>query len=58
MAAARDLLAAPEARRPFAPVPSFWSDPYGTRIQAYGFLHGHAEVAVVGGPLPPCGPPP
>ncbi|MDQ0711699.1 NADPH-dependent 2,4-dienoyl-CoA reductase/sulfur reductase-like enzyme [Streptomyces luteogriseus] len=51
MAAARNLLAAPEARRPFAPVPYFWSDQYGTRIQAYGFLRGHDEVAVVEGDL-------
>ncbi|WP_107057690.1 oxidoreductase C-terminal domain-containing protein [Streptomyces sp. NRRL S-146] len=36
----------PEARRPFAPVPYFWSDQYGTRIQASGFLRGHDEVAV------------
>ncbi|MFJ1960785.1 NAD(P)/FAD-dependent oxidoreductase [Streptomyces massasporeus] len=51
MAAARNLLAAPEALRPFAPVPYFWSDQYGTRIQAYGFLRGHDEVAVVEGDL-------
>jgi NADPH-dependent 2,4-dienoyl-CoA reductase/sulfur reductase-like enzyme len=51
MAAARNLLAAPKARRPFAPVPYFWSDQYGTRIQAYGFLRGHDEVAVVEGDL-------
>ncbi|MEV5101279.1 NAD(P)/FAD-dependent oxidoreductase [Streptomyces massasporeus] len=51
MAAARNLLAAPEARRPFAPVPYFWSDQYGTRVQAYGFLRGHDEVAVVEGDL-------
>ncbi|MEU7721180.1 NAD(P)/FAD-dependent oxidoreductase [Streptomyces tibetensis] len=51
MAAARNLLAAPEARRPFAPVPYFWSDQYGTRIQAYGFLRGHDEVVVVEGDL-------
>ncbi|MFF8395642.1 oxidoreductase C-terminal domain-containing protein [Streptomyces sp. NPDC016172] len=47
----RNLLAAPKARRPFAPVPYFWSDQYGTRIQAYGFLRGHDEVAVVEGDL-------
>lgn len=51
MAAARNLLAAPKDRRPFAPVPYFWSDQYGTRIQAYGFLRGHDEVAVVDGDL-------
>ena len=52
MAAARNLLAPePEARRPFAPVPYFWSDQYGLRIQAYGHLRGHEEVAVVEGSL-------
>ncbi|MGX1565425.1 NAD(P)/FAD-dependent oxidoreductase [Streptomyces sp. NPDC055506] len=51
MAAARNLLAAPEARRPFAPVPYFWSDQYDMKIQAYGYLRGHAEVAVVEGDL-------
>jgi len=51
MAAARNLLAAPEARKPFAPVPYFWSDQYDMRIQAYGYLRGHDEVAVVQGDL-------
>lgn len=52
MAAARNLLApAPEARRPYQPVPYFWSDQYGMRIQAYGYLRGHEEVAVVEGSL-------
>lgn len=48
MAAARNLLR-PEARRPFAPVPYFWSDQYDMRIQAHGYLRGHDEVAVVEG---------
>ncbi|MFC9503809.1 NAD(P)/FAD-dependent oxidoreductase [Streptomyces sp. NPDC057002] len=51
MAAARNLLAAPDARRPFAPVPYFWSDQYDMKIQAYGYLRGHDEVAVVEGDL-------
>ncbi|WP_329343907.1 FAD-dependent oxidoreductase [Streptomyces sp. NBC_00663] len=50
MAVARNLLA-PEARKPFAPVPYFWSDQYGMKVQAYGFLRGHDEVAVVEGDL-------
>jgi NADPH-dependent 2,4-dienoyl-CoA reductase/sulfur reductase-like enzyme len=50
MAAARNLLR-PEARKPFAPVPYFWSDQYEMKIQAYGFLRGHDEVAVVDGDL-------
>ncbi|MFF7069778.1 NAD(P)/FAD-dependent oxidoreductase [Streptomyces pseudovenezuelae] len=51
MAAARNLLAAPAARRPFAPVPYFWSGQYDMKVQAYGFLRGHEEVAVVEGDL-------
>ena len=51
LAAARNLLAAPGARRPFAPVPYFWSDQYDLKIQAYGCLRGHDEVAVVEGDL-------
>ncbi|MEW2395450.1 FAD-dependent oxidoreductase [Streptomyces sp. NPDC046862] len=47
MAVARNLLN-PEARRPFAPVPYFWSDQYGMKIQAYGHLRGHDEALVVG----------
>ncbi|MFJ7072002.1 NAD(P)/FAD-dependent oxidoreductase [Streptomyces sp. NPDC098781] len=50
MAAARNLLH-PEARKPFAPVPYFWSDQYDLKIQAYGYLRGHDEVAVVEGDL-------
>ncbi len=50
MAAARNLLH-PEARKPFAPVPYFWSDQYDMKVQAYGFLRGHDEVAVVAGDL-------
>ncbi|MFI7128646.1 NAD(P)/FAD-dependent oxidoreductase [Nonomuraea sp. NPDC050153] len=50
MAAARNLLH-PEARRPFAPVPYFWSDQYDMKIQAYGHLRGHDGVAVVEGDL-------
>ncbi|MFE2941296.1 NAD(P)/FAD-dependent oxidoreductase [Streptomyces sp. NPDC059255] len=50
MAAARNLLR-PDARKPFAPVPYFWSDQYDMKIQAYGYLRGHEEVAVVAGDL-------
>ncbi|MDT7845697.1 NAD(P)/FAD-dependent oxidoreductase [Streptomyces justiciae] len=50
MAVARNLLN-PEARKPFAPVPYFWSDQYDMKVQAYGFLRGHDEVAVVEGDL-------
>ena len=50
MAAARNLLR-PEARRPFAPVPYFWSDQYDMKIQAFGYLRGHDAVQVVEGSL-------
>jgi NADPH-dependent 2,4-dienoyl-CoA reductase/sulfur reductase-like enzyme len=48
MAVARNLLG---ARRPFAPVPYFWSDQYELRLQAYGYLRGHDQVDVVSGDL-------
>ncbi|OXY88748.1 NAD(P)/FAD-dependent oxidoreductase [Streptomyces diastatochromogenes] len=50
MAAARNLLN-PEAAKPFAPVPYFWSDQYDLKIQAYGYLRGHDELAFVDGDL-------
>ncbi|MGF0174025.1 NAD(P)/FAD-dependent oxidoreductase [Streptomyces sp. Marseille-Q5077] len=50
MAVARNLLN-PAARKPFAPVPYFWSDQYDMKIQAYGCLRGHDEVAIVEGDL-------
>jgi hypothetical protein len=37
----------PAARKPFAPVPYFWSDQYDVRIQAYGHLRGHHEALVL-----------
>ncbi|MDX2876725.1 NAD(P)/FAD-dependent oxidoreductase, partial [Streptomyces ipomoeae] len=48
MAAARNLLG---ARRPFAPVPYFWSDQYDMKIRAYGHLRGHDEVQIAEGSL-------
>ncbi|WP_433516862.1 NAD(P)/FAD-dependent oxidoreductase [Nonomuraea sp. CA-143628] len=44
MAVARNLLGEP---RPFAPVPYFWSDQYGTKFQAYGHLRDHDEALVL-----------
>ncbi|QRX96141.1 NAD(P)/FAD-dependent oxidoreductase [Streptomyces noursei] len=58
MAAARNLVAEltaegavataegaePQERRPFAPVPYFWSDQYGLKLQAYGLTSGADEV--------------
>ncbi|MFD5386883.1 NAD(P)/FAD-dependent oxidoreductase, partial [Streptomyces sp. NPDC127074] len=51
MAVARNLLRPDDERRPFAPVPYFWSDQYDLRIQAHGHLRGHEEVAIVEGAL-------
>ena len=48
MAAARNLLG---ARRPFAPVPYFWSDQYDMKIRAYGYLRGHDEMRIAEGSL-------
>ncbi|MEU1087049.1 FAD-dependent oxidoreductase [Streptomyces sp. NPDC005892] len=50
MAAARNLLG-PGRPGPFAPVPYFWSDQYGLRIQAYGHLRDHDEARVVDGDM-------
>jgi NADPH-dependent 2,4-dienoyl-CoA reductase/sulfur reductase-like enzyme len=46
MAVARSLLI-PDERRPFAPVPYFWSDQYGIKFQAYGHLRDHDEALVL-----------
>lgn len=46
MAAARNLLSV-DQRRPFAPVPYFWSDQYDVKIHAYGHLRGHDEALVL-----------
>ncbi|MFB7508344.1 NAD(P)/FAD-dependent oxidoreductase [Streptomyces broussonetiae] len=45
-AVARELAGTGE-RRPFAPVPYFWSDQYDTRVQAHGRLRGHDEARVL-----------
>ncbi|HET9172079.1 MAG TPA: FAD-dependent oxidoreductase [Actinospica sp.] len=50
MAVARNLLD-PDAPKPFAPVPYFWSDQYDLKVQAYGYLRGHEQIAVVEGDL-------
>ncbi|MFL4489854.1 NAD(P)/FAD-dependent oxidoreductase [Streptomyces sp. VTCC 41912] len=36
--------AQPPERRPFAPVPYFWSDQYGLKLQAYGLTTGADQV--------------
>ena len=50
MAAARSLLQ-PEARKPFAPAPYFWSDQYDMRIQAYEYPRDHEQAAFMEGDL-------
>jgi NADPH-dependent 2,4-dienoyl-CoA reductase/sulfur reductase-like enzyme len=37
--------------RPFAPVPSFWSDQFGLRIQSFGMLEDADQVEVLEGDL-------
>jgi NADPH-dependent 2,4-dienoyl-CoA reductase/sulfur reductase-like enzyme len=48
-AAARNLLAGPEAAEPYAPVPFFWSDQYAAKIQVIGRPDPDDEVVVVDG---------
>ncbi|MGH9088555.1 MAG: NAD(P)/FAD-dependent oxidoreductase [Acidimicrobiales bacterium] len=48
-AAARNLLAGRAAAEPFDPVPYFWSDQYGLRIQVLGRPEPTDEVVVVDG---------
>jgi NADPH-dependent 2,4-dienoyl-CoA reductase/sulfur reductase-like enzyme len=50
VAVARNLLN-PDGRKPFAPVPYFWSDQYDMKIQAHGYLRDHDEVSIVEGNL-------
>ncbi|MFI8993159.1 NAD(P)/FAD-dependent oxidoreductase [Streptomyces sp. NPDC053542] len=51
MAAAKNLLVelgvSQDERRPFAPVPYFWSDQYGMKLQAYGVLAGADRAETV-----------
>ncbi len=49
VAAARDLLAGPGDATSFTPVPYFWSDQYGIRLQVIGSPRGSDEVKVVDG---------
>ena len=50
-AAARSLLAGRVGAEPFDPVPYFWSDQYGLRIQVLGHPEPTDEVLVVDGAL-------
>ena len=51
VAAARSLLAGRDAAPVFDPVPYFWSDQYGMKIQMVGHPDPDDEVAVVDGRL-------
>lgn len=46
IAAARNVLGADE---PYVPVPYFWSDQFGVRIQVYGTITAASEFAVIHG---------
>lgn len=48
-AAARNLMAGSGAGEPYAPVPFFWSDQYGAKIQVLGLPDPTDEVVVVDG---------
>ena len=50
-AAALNLLAGPADATPFAPVPYFWSDQYGVKIQLVGHVRPDDEVRVVHGSI-------
>ena len=51
VAAARSLLAGRAGAPAFEPVPYFWSDQYGVRIQVLGHPRPDDEVVVVDGSL-------
>ena len=51
VAAARSLMAGRADAAPFAPVPYFWSDQYGVRLQVLGNPGGDDEVVVSEGSL-------
>lgn len=36
---------------PYTPVPYFWTDQFGLRLQAHGYLRGHDEARVIDGDL-------
>ncbi|MCZ9882838.1 NAD(P)/FAD-dependent oxidoreductase [Arthrobacter sp. B2a2-09] len=46
IAVARDILGKGE---PYAPVPYFWTDQYGVRIQVHGLIPGSAQLEVTDG---------
>src|SRR4029077_19807096 len=49
MVVAKNLLAGSVSAEPYAPVPYFWSDQYGVKIQFVGHIGPGDEVRVVDG---------
>jgi NADPH-dependent 2,4-dienoyl-CoA reductase/sulfur reductase-like enzyme len=49
VAAARSVLAGRANAAPFSPVPYFWSDQYGIRLQVLGSPHGSDDVHIAEG---------
>ncbi|MFZ0250884.1 MAG: FAD-dependent oxidoreductase [Acidimicrobiales bacterium] len=49
VAAARSVLAGRADAAPFSPVPYFWSDQYGIRLQVLGSPHGSDDVHIAEG---------
>lgn len=45
----QDLSGAPRDAEPFAPMPSFWSDQYGTRIQSFGSTADGTDATLLEG---------
>jgi NADPH-dependent 2,4-dienoyl-CoA reductase/sulfur reductase-like enzyme len=50
-AAAESLLAGPAVARPFQPMPRFWSEQFGVRLQAVGMLSAEATAIGVHAPI-------
>ncbi|MBQ9053054.1 FAD-dependent oxidoreductase [Rhodococcus sp. (in: high G+C Gram-positive bacteria)] len=48
---AHNVLAAESDRKPYAPIPYFWSDQFGTRLQFFGHSSPNDTVHVVAGDL-------
>jgi NADPH-dependent 2,4-dienoyl-CoA reductase/sulfur reductase-like enzyme len=47
IAAATNLLAAPGERKPYTPIPTFWTDQYDVKIQSVGFVRQATALDVV-----------
>ena len=47
IAAAANLLAPEDERKPYAPVPTFWSDQYDVKLQSVGFVRRAGSFEIV-----------